>query len=171
MIFYSGFSLINESHFFDRFLKKSDYTVAGFSYGALKAALYVLNSTKRIDTLQLFSPAFFQTQPQSFQKLQLRAFNASPQEYREKFLLTCFSPYDVCDVQLNYEDNSEDLKTLLSFVWDKELMQKIIDKGVYVEVYLGLKDVVIDTRGAKDFFLPFATVTSIRVGNHFLQEK
>ncbi len=38
MIFYSGFSLTNDVHFFDKFLEKSDYTVAGFSYGAIKAA-------------------------------------------------------------------------------------------------------------------------------------
>lgn len=169
MIFYSGFSLTNESCFFDNWLKCDDYTVAGFSYGAIKAARYVADATVRIDTLQLFSPAFFQTQTPSFKKLQQRAFCASPQEYREKFLTTCFTPYAVCDVQLNHEDNSEDLSTLLNFVWDKELMQKIIDKGIRIEVFLGLEDKVIDVMGAREFFIPFATVTSIRTGNHFLQ--
>jgi len=169
MIFYSGFSLTNESCFFDNWLKRDDYTVAGFSYGAIKAAQHVADANSRIDTLQLFSPAFFQTQTPSFKKLQQRAFGASPQEYREKFLTTCFSPYTVCDIQLNHENNSEDLSILLNFVWDKELMQKIVDKGVRIEVFLGLEDKVIDCLGARDFFIHFATVTSIRTGNHFLQ--
>jgi len=169
MIFYSGFSLKNESYFFDKWLNNSHYSVAGFSYGAIKAAQYVADANVRIDVLQLFSPAFFQTQTQSFKKLQQRAFSASPQEYREKFLTTCFAPYHPYDVQLNYEDNSEDLSTLLNFVWNKELMQKIVDKGVLVEVFLGLEDKVIDCLGARDFFRNYATVTSIRTGNHFLQ--
>jgi hypothetical protein len=169
MIFYSGFSLKNESYFFENWLNTSDYTVAGFSYGAIKAAQHVVNTNSRIDTLQLFSPAFFQTQTQAFKKLQLRAFGTSPQEYREKFLTTCFSPYCSCAVELNHEHNSEDLSTLLHFVWDKVLMQKIINKGVRIEVFLGLEDKVVDAISAQDFFLPFATVTSIRTGNHFLQ--
>jgi hypothetical protein len=169
MIFYSGFSLKNESYFFENWLNTSDYTVAGFSYGAIKAAQYAVNSNNRIDTLQLFSPAFFQAHNEAFKKLQLKAFSASPQAYREKFLTTCFSPYSTYDVQLNYQDNSEDLSTLLYFVWDKELMQKIINKGIRIEVFLGLKDKVIDAMNTRDFFLPFATVTSIRSGNHFLQ--
>ena len=169
MIFYSGFSLKNESYFFNNWLNNSNYTVAGFSYGAIKAAQHVADTNSRIDTLQLFSPAFFQTQSQSFKKLQLRAFSASPQGYREKFLTACFAPYCSCDVQLNHEDNSEDLSRLLHFVWDKELIQKIVNKGVRIEVFLGLEDKVIDAKAARDFFLPFATVISIRTGNHFLQ--
>ena len=69
MKFYSGFSLQNESHFFDSFILKSDYCVCGFSYGAIKALRYAkeqLENRQRIDTLQLFSPAFFQTKTQKF---------------------------------------------------------------------------------------------------------
>jgi hypothetical protein len=49
-------------------------------------------------------------------------------------------------------------------------METIRAKGVRIEVYLGLDDQVIDVEGAREFFLPYATVTSIRRGNHFLQE-
>jgi len=38
------------------------------------------------------------------------------------------------------------------------------------EVYLGLDDQVIDVAGAREFFLPYATVTSIKRANHFLQD-
>ncbi|MDD2830499.1 MAG: pimelyl-ACP methyl ester esterase BioV [Sulfuricurvum sp.] len=170
MIFYSGFSLKNETHYFDNFLEKSLYSVAGFSYGSIKAAHYALEATHRIDTLQLFSPAFFQTQTEAFKKLQLKGFVRSPQGYRESFLINCFSPYPVHDVELNHEDNEENLRELLYFEWTNELMEAIRSKGVRIEVYLGLEDRVIDVASTREFFLPYATVTSIRRGNHFLQE-
>ena len=77
MQFYSGFSLKNEAHFFDAFIKKSDYTIAGFSYGAisaLNATLNAVHSLERVDTLQLFSPAFFQTKNEKFKRLQTMAY-------------------------------------------------------------------------------------------------
>lgn len=169
MIFYSGFSLANEVPFFDKFLEKSDYTVAGFSYGAIKAAHHALSSRSRIDTLQLFSPAFFQTKKESFKRLQLTAFSHDSESYIERFIQGCFAPYEVQKVDLKM-GTVEELDELLHYVWDENLMRSIIDKGVRIEVYLALEDCIIDVQSARNFFLPYATVTSIRQGNHFLQE-
>ena len=170
MIFYSGFSLKNEGSFFEPYLKKSEYTVAGFSYGAIKAVIYASEATKRIDTLQLFSPAFFQTKKESFKRLQMGAFLKSKEEYSDNFLRTCFAPYDVQEVELDEDASEDQLRELLYFEWTQELMDSILSKGIRIEVFLGFEDRVIDVQGAKDFFLPFAIVTSIRTGNHFLQE-
>lgn len=170
VIFYSGFSLLDESSFFESYLEKSEYTVAGFSYGAIKAALHASEATKRIDTLQLFSPAFFQTKKESFKRLQMGAFLKSKEEYLEIFLLTCFAPHKAQEVELDEDASEAQLRELLYFEWTQELMDSIISKGIRVEVYLGLEDAVIDVQGAREFFLPFSTVTSIRTGNHFLQE-
>ena len=41
MIFKSGFSLKNEQTLFDEYINSSDYSVCGFSYGAIKAFKYV----------------------------------------------------------------------------------------------------------------------------------
>jgi hypothetical protein len=169
MTFYSGFSLTNDRHFFEPFLRESDYTVAGFSYGAIKAALHAANSTTRIDTLQLFSPAFFQTKKSSFKRLQLTSFSTDRQSYLHRFIEGCFAPCRVQEVQIQ-TGTIDELEELLNFVWDDELMQKITDKGIEIEVYLGLEDAIIDASEAKLFFLPYATVTAIRRGNHFLQE-
>ncbi|MCL4431512.1 MAG: pimelyl-ACP methyl ester esterase BioV [Epsilonproteobacteria bacterium] len=169
MTFYSGFSLTDDRRFFEPFLRESDYTVAGFSYGAIKAALHAANSTKRIDTLQLFSPAFFQTKKPSFKRLQLSAFTSDSQNYLLRFIEGCFAPYSVQKVDTKIGTVHE-LEELLSFVWDEGLMRQIVDKGIIIEVYLGLEDAIIDVSGAKEFFLPYATVTVIRRGNHFLQE-
>lgn len=169
MIFYSGFSLINEAHFFEKFLEKSDYTVAGFSYGAIKAARYASASTKRVDTLQLFSPAFFQTKKESFKRLQLTAFSNDPESYLEHFIQGCFTPCPVQNIEVK-TGTIEELEELLYYVWDERLIRSIVAKGIRIEVYLGLEDRIIDVQAAREFFRTVATVTSIRQGNHFLQE-
>ena len=169
MTFYSGFSLTNDRRFFEPFLRESDYTVAGFSYGGIKAALHAANSTTRIDTLQLFSPAFFQTKKSSFKRLQLTSFSTDSQSYLHRFIEGCFAPCTVQEVQMQ-TGTIDELDELLNFVWDEEMMDIIVKKGIRIEVYLGLEDAIIDASGAKEFFLPYATVTMIRRGNHFLQE-
>lgn len=169
MTFYSGFSLTNDFHFFKPFIRESDYTVVGFSYGAIKAALHAADSTSRIDTLQLFSPAFFQTKKSSFKRLQLSAFTSDCQNYLLRFIEGCFAPCSVQEVDTKIGTVNE-LEELLSFVWDEGLMRQIVDKGIIIEVYLGLEDTIIDVLGAREFFLPYATVTTIRKGNHFLGE-
>jgi hypothetical protein len=169
MRFYSGFALSGDQHFFDPYLKHSDYTVAGFSYGAIKAAQYVADSHERIDTLQLFSPAFFQTKKESFRRLQMGGYFKDAERYLENFLTSCFAPSPVSPLALG-ENSAESLQELLYFEWTYSLMERIRTKGTIIEVYLGLDDQVIDVAGAREFFLPYATVTSIKRANHFLQE-
>lgn len=169
MRFYSGFALSGDQHFFDPYLKHSDYTVAGFSYGAIKAAQYVANANERVDTLQLFSPAFFQTKKESFRRLQMGGYIKDTERYLDNFLTSCFAPSPVAPVSIGNND-AESLQELLYFEWTSDLMESICSKGTRIEVYLGMEDQVIDVEGARDFFLPYASVTTIRKGNHFLQE-
>ena len=64
--FFSGFCLENEEELFSEYATPNDFTISGFSYGAIKAFEEVLNSNERVDKLQLFSPAFFQTQDKKY---------------------------------------------------------------------------------------------------------
>lgn len=169
MRFFSGFSLTNERHYFDALISPSEYSVAGFSYGAIKAAHYVAQSHERIDTLQLFSPAFFQTKKESFKRLQLGGYLKNPDRYLETFLENCFAPCGVQSVERGAH-SEEALRELLYYEWSEELLRTIVSKGTRIDVYLGLEDRIVDVEGAKAFFLPYATVTSIRRANHFLQE-
>ena len=59
MKYFSGFSLCNEEELFSDFLEEGEFNVAGFSFGAQNALEYVLSTDKRVDKLQLLSPAFF----------------------------------------------------------------------------------------------------------------
>ncbi len=171
MKFYSGFSLQNEEHFFAPFIKKSDYTVCGFSYGAIKAFKDVrerLVQGKRVDTLQLFSPAFFQTKNDKFKRLQMLAHSKNRKVYIKQFIDSCFHPYE--SRLLEYQKStSQDLEELLRYEWVPSDLQLLCDKGVVIEVYLGGEDKIIDAQGAREFFLDQTTVTYIKDANHFLQ--
>lgn len=169
--FYSGFSLKNEEDFFDAYRDDSAYCVSGFSYGAIKAFEYVqkqMQDGKRVDRLQLFSPAFFQTKPEKFKQLQVRAYKKSTEKYLAQFMAGCFSPYEMQTVQ-NTPTQEEELSELLSYKWVMSSLKVLQSKGVSIEVYLGGKDAIIDAKAAEEFFLEVATVTYIKKANHFLQ--
>ncbi|MDH4943811.1 pimelyl-ACP methyl ester esterase BioV [Sulfurimonas sp. C5] len=170
--FFSGFSLKDEAYLFQPYIKNSEYAVCGFSYGAIKAFEAVqqsLKESKRVDTLQLFSPAFFQTKDEKFKRLQLMSYKKNKEVYLQNFLDSCFAPYEKKIVKTNDTDTIDDLQTLLEYEWDLESLQKIVDAGVVIEVYLGFEDKIIDPHGAYQFFRQVANVTSIKRANHFLQ--
>ena len=171
MKFYSGFSLSNESAFFEGFIKKSDYTVSGFSYGAIKAFKEVQRRIEegiRVDTLQLFSPAFFQTKSDKFKRLQTLSYTKSESKYLEQFIDGCFAPYEKKKL-VHVQTHVEELEELLEYVWNVEQLKVLEDKGVAIEVYLGGKDKIIDVKSTEEFFLEVATVSYIKNANHFLE--
>jgi hypothetical protein len=171
MKFFSGFSLNGEEIIFDGFLKKSDYTVCGFSYGAIKAFEYVKNNLKngkRIDTLQLFSPAFFETKSEQFKRMQTLGYTKNKELYLTEFLKACYSPYPIQKINKR-ESSVQELEELLNYKWNIEELIELELKGVAVEVYLGEIDGVIDVSSAREFFEQCATITYIKNANHFLQ--
>jgi hypothetical protein len=171
MKFYSGFSLRDEEIFFEDYINHSDYTINGFSYGAIKAFEDVkerLKSSKRVDTLQLFSPAFFQTKNEKFKKLQLMAYKKSEENYLNNFIDSCFAPYNKKKIN-HYQATYEELEKLLNYKWDLNELKNLSRNGIKIEVYLGGKDRIIDVDRAREFFLNVATVTYIKDANHFLK--
>ena len=168
MQFYHGFALQKEEKFFEAYIDQSDFCICGFSYGAIKALKAVETTTKRIDTLQLFSPAFFQNSTTKFKRLQLMGYKKNSEQYIEKFTENCFLPY--APQTISYDKHTlEELDELLNYVWQEEVLQAVVDKGIKIEVYLGSEDKISDVMSAYEFFLPFATVTLIKGANHFLQ--
>jgi len=171
MKFFSGFSLKNEEYLFNEYIDKSDYSICGFSYGAIKAlhtTLEMLENSQRVDRLQLLSPAFFQSKPEKFKRLQLMSYKKNKIIYMKQFIAGCFAPYEKKIVE-NIETDILELKELLEYEWSLELLKKVESRGVKIEVYLGGKDAIIDAGAAKELFLEVATVTYIKDANHFLQ--
>ncbi len=171
MKFYSGFSLSNDKQLFSEFLRESEFNVAGFSYGAILAFKEVLNSTRRIDSLQLFSPAFFQDKPEKFKRTQKMYFNKDKNTYLKNFFKSCFLPAEINPKVTLEEGGEEELSLLLDYKWKADELQALKDKGVKIEVYLGSEDKIINALKTKEFFLPFATTYLINRAGHTLETK
>jgi len=170
MKFFSGFSLKNEEYFFEPYINRSEYAICGFSYGAIKAfenAEKLLREGKRVDRLQLISPAFFQSKDEKFKRLQLMAYRKNEDEYLRQFINACFLPYERREVEHSVTV-LEELEELLYYEWSRVRLEALSKAGVTIEVYLGSADQIVDVTVAKEFFLDIATVTYIKDGNHFL---
>ncbi|WP_418185565.1 pimelyl-ACP methyl ester esterase BioV [Aliarcobacter vitoriensis] len=166
--FFSGFCFENESELFKEYLVSNDFTVSGFSYGAIKAFEYVLNSKNRVDKLQLFSPAFFQTKDDKFKRMQLMFFKKDENSYINSFLGNVKSPI-YKDIEKYFKKGSfEELETLLNYIWIEGDLEKLIKNGLKIEVFLGEKDLIIDSLVAKDFFKNYATVYYFKDKGHLL---
>ena len=166
--YFSGFCFFEESELFQDYIIQNDFTVSGFSFGAIKAFEEVLTSNNRVDKLQLFSPAFFQTQNEKFKRTQIMYFKKDANAYCQTFLSNVLSPLDL-DISKYFKLGSiEELQELLYYEWSEEKLQKLIEKGVKIEVYLGGNDKIIDASKAQEFFKEFATVYYIKEKGHLL---
>jgi pimeloyl-ACP methyl ester carboxylesterase len=167
--FFSGFQFKNEEKLFEEFLKDSPFTVAGFSYGSILAFQHTVQSKERVDTLQLFSPAFFQESGEKFIRTQLFHFKKGREAYIENFQKNSFFPKEMPENIERKDDGEKELEELLRYVWREDELQKVVDRGVKIEVFLGSEDRVVDSQKAREFFLQFATVCFLKGRGHSLQ--
>ena len=167
-MFFSGFCLKDEQELFDKYLIINDFTISGFSYGAIKSVEYALNTTNRIDKLQLFSPAFFNDKDIKYRRMQLMFFQKDKKTYCENFLRNCNLKKN--DKIKYFQIGSfEQLDELLSYRWTMYKLNKLIQKGIKLEVYLGGDDKIINSNEAKKFFKEFAEVYWIKNVGHILR--
>jgi len=166
MKYFSGFCLCEERELFKYYLENKDFVVAGFSKGAQDAVEYVLNTTNRIDKLQLISPAFFDYNEKII-NLNIAAFKKDKNRYIKNFLTKAgISEWRIENREFKICDCSvEDLEKLLRFDWRK--IEKI--KNIKIEVFLGENDKIINIKKAYEFFTKFADVYFIKKANHFLR--
>ena len=169
MVYFNGFSLHNEEDLFKEFVVESDLCVAGFSYGAQKAFDYVYHSKERIDRLILLSPAFFQSKKTSFVRTQLRYFEAGKEAYVKQFLANVAYPSNLDLSNYLKVGTKEELEALLTYTWDKQKIQEVLDRGTTIEVFLGKDDKIIDAREAFDFFASLTTTYFIKSVGHLLR--
>lgn len=168
MIYFSGFSLQNEQSIFSSYSVDNDYTVMGFSYGAQRAFEYIYNSKRRIDRLILISPATFELSKQSFIRTQLRYFQSNRDEYIKGFLSNVTYPSDFDLSPYLGIGTKDELEELLSYRWDRDRLQALVDRGVTIEVFVGSCDKIIDYQEAVELFSPYATIYQIKGVGHIL---
>jgi len=171
MHYFSGFSLQNEQSYFSDMLIENKHCVAGFSYGAQKAFEYVYKSKERIERLVLLSPAFFQTEKSSFMRTQLRYFKAGKEAYVKQFLENVSYPsaFDLSEcLEIGRE---EELKALLTYVWEPSKVEEVLERGTRIEVFLGEEDKIINAKEALAFFSPLTTCYFMKETGHLLHPK
>jgi len=167
--FFSGFLLQDEEDLFREYLSSDINCVAGFSYGAQKAFEYVYHSQERIDKLILLSPAFFQTQKKSFIRAQLRYFKSEKEAYITQFLQNVSYPSTINLSPYLKKDHTNTLESLLNYQWDKRKLEEIIQRGIIVEIFIGLKDKIIPSKDVLSFF-DIGTTYLIKDAGHLLKE-
>ncbi len=168
MRFFSGFSLCHEAELFKNLLAEGDFVVAGFSKGAIEACEYVAQTQSRVDLLQLISPAYFMNKSDTFKDTQVDAYRKNPQIYLKRFLKNVAYPSKL-DLQPWLCDEEPDtLAWLMHYRWEETLLERIVGRGVRIEVYLGAKDKIIDPEATRAFFQPYATMYTIKEGGHIL---
>lgn len=166
--YFSGFCFKDEREIFSHLpLDQNEFTLTGFSYGAIKAfkhALDEIRDGRRIQTLNLLSPAFFQTQTPAFIKTQILGFRKDSKSYIENFLSLCGNP----NAKYFKVGNLQELEELLYFEWREEELEELVQNGVKINVFLGGEDKIISPLEARGFFLPYSLIYFYKDFNHCL---
>ncbi len=166
-MYFSGFCLKNEKELFKEYLIENDFTVSGFSFGAINALEYVMNTQNRVDTLQLFSPSYFNEADIKYKRMQLMYFKRDVLSYSDNFLKNC----DINKQQKNKYfklGTYEQLDALLNYKWSEKKLQLVVDKKINIEIYLGVDDKIINSQKTKEFFRNFGEVYYIKNKGHIL---
>ncbi len=169
-MYFSGFCLENESELFQEYLIQNDYTLSGFSFGAIQALEFALHSSAmniRIDLIQLFSPSFFNDKDEKYKRMQLMYFKKDSQQYCDNFLQNSGFTKEKSEKYFQM-GKYEELDELLNYKWDQNKLQMLINNGTKIEVYLGEKDKIIDSQKALEFFVNFSEVYYIKNKGHIL---
>ncbi|WQT67074.1 pimelyl-ACP methyl ester esterase BioV [Helicobacter pylori] len=171
MRFFSGFGFVNESVLFEEWLLKGAYDVSGFSMGAIKAIEYAYNEVlqqRRIHSLLLFSPCMLAHKSLAFKRLQLFSFQKDPKNYMDNFYKEV--GLDAQLERFKREGSLEELEFLLDYKYSDPIIRFLLEKGVKIEVFIGLKDKITDVQALLEFFMPLVQVWQFKDYNHLLQK-
>ena len=152
MRYFNGFCLSGEQELFKDILISSDYTLAGFSYGAILAFEEAMKSQSRVDRLILISPAFFQNRAKRYKTLQLSGWRRDRESYIQSFLDSCAKPSDFDLKKYRKDGRQEELKFLLEYEWKRERLEELNQKGVTIELFLGAEDKIVRSDEVLEFF-------------------
>ncbi len=169
MRYFSGFSLSGEQELFSEFLVDGEFTVAGFSYGAIEAFEYVLSTKERVDRLILLSPAYFQNRGEPFIRTQLRHFKLNRDRYIANFLKNVAYPSDIeLDRYLKVGTYGE-LESLLRYQWSVDRFEELQRRAITVEIFLGGMDRIVDVEEPLKLFSKLSTTYLLKGRGHILR--
>ena len=171
MQYFSGFGFCNEKILFVDYLKRSEFVIAGFSYGAQKAlqeAIKRVQEGKRVDTLQLLSPAFFNYLPKAIKHKEIVNFVKNKELYMRFFYKKACYPAKLDIQKLQCEPTLAELKELLLYEWREKDLAFLQKNGVVIEVFVGTEDKIVQSKEVENFFSLYATVYSMKGVGHCL---
>ncbi len=170
-MYFSGFCLKNEKDVFSQYLVESDFTISGFSYGAIKAFQYTLECVKngkRVDRLQLFSPAYFNDETIKFKRLQLMFFKKDEVSYKNNFIKNTIYPNNIDISQYIINGTYDELNELLNYEWKEDELDLILTSGIKLEIFIGSKDKIVNSENSKKLFRKYGDVYFIKGVGHSL---
>jgi predicted alpha/beta hydrolase family esterase len=168
MRYFSGFSLLNEEVLLKDYIDSGEYSVVGFSYGAIKAVEYAINCNIRVDTITLISPAFFQSHDEKFKRVQLLHYKKDKDKYIENFLQNVAYPSSIDLSEFSKDGKHEELEELLNYKWDIDMLSKLSSRS-NIRVFLGKEDKIIDGDTSAKFWQSFADVYILNNKGHILR--
>ena len=180
MKFFGGFGFSDEVRIFEKILRDlgyfgaNPYNICGFSYGAQKAVRYaidLLQSGKRVNRVILLSPAYFNDKDLAFKEAQVRAFAKNPALYMKAF-------YKNIGLKKGDEIYLREIKGLDSRILEQCLcyefkgaeMELLKSYGVEIVVILGENDKIIDSHKANAFFSQYGIVYLLKGANHLIRK-
>ncbi len=172
MKYFSGFGFQNEWPLFKEYIQRGEYNIAGFSYGAQKAFMEAYERTKegrRVQKLQLLSPAYFEYLPKEVKHKEILSFAKNPDLYMRFFYKKVLYPSSLDINRFKKMPTLGELKSLLLFHWEEEKFEFLQEKGVQIEVYLGSLDKIVDASKAHEFFKQYAISHLIKDVGHLLR--
>jgi hypothetical protein len=171
--FYSGFYLQNESELFSSYIDDGEFCFCAFSMGCCRLVDDILSYNKRVDKIQLFSPAFFCDKDNSFKESQLKIFSKNEKVYVNSFLKNCAYPNNILLDKYISKNTKDDLAYLLNYNWYEEKMLKLTQKytNIDIEIFLGESDKIISSSHALEFFKNFGSVYVLKEVGHILTKK
>lgn len=172
MQYFSGFGFRNEKVLFLEYLKRDEFVIAGFSYGAQKAlqeALKRVQEGQRVDTLQLLAPAYFNYLPKAIKHKEILNFVKNQELYMRLFYKKACYPAKLDIRKFQSEPTLGELKELLLYEWKEEDLAFLQKKGVAIEVFVGTEDKIVQSSEVERFFSPYATVYLIKGAGHCLR--
>jgi len=170
--FFSGFGFCCEKALFREYLEEGEFVVAGFSYGAQKALKEVLSRLeegRRVERLQLLSPAYFDHLPKALKVREIENFMRNPDLYMRLFYRKAAYPYTGDVAPFTRRPELSQLKELLFFQWKGEELERLREAGVVLEVYIGSLDKIVPPQRVAEFFKAYGTLYQIEGVGHLLR--
>ena len=103
-------------------------------------------------------------------RTQLRYYKADEKAYTKQFLKNVAYPSSVeLETYLTNKGTIEELEELLTYVWNREKILELTERGVIIEVFIGVEDKIVDAEKSFEFFSKLVPTYFVKEVGHLLK--